>query len=218
MAPRSPSRTARTVAIVVCTVVAVLVGRGLVEGRAALRQAESLDAAGDVDGAIAHAMRAAKWYVPLASHPARAYDLLRIVARRAEAAGDVDTALVAWQAIRGAARATRSVVVPYADRLAEADRQIAVLLASKPPPGIDRDKPRDVIVAEHRALLARDDAPKSGAVVAMYAGLAVWLFGALRLGAAVERPSHGDGKRRAITAATLAVVGIVTFLIAVARA
>lgn len=218
MARRAPSSAARTIAVVTITVLAVLVGRGLVEGRAALRQAESLDAAGDVDAAIAHAMRAAKWYVPLASHPARAYDLLRVIARRSEAAGDVDTALVAWQAIRGAARATRGVVAPYAARLAEADRQIAVILASKPPPGVDRDKPRDVIVAEHRALLARDDAPKPAAVIGMYAGLAVWLLGALRLGAAVERPMRADGKRRAIVAAGIALAGIVTFVVAVARA
>lgn len=215
------SRTLRTVAIALVALVLLLVGRGLLEGRAAVRRAQELDAHGDVDGAIAHAMRAAKWYVPLSSHPREAYDLLRTIARRAEANGDADTALIAWQAIRAGVRATRSVYVPYEDRLAEADKEIAILLSSKPPPGIDRDKTREQIFEEHRALLARDDAPKPFAVVALYGGLAIWALGIYRLSMLFD----GDRARRARPAlATLAVpialaiVGIAVFLVSLSRA
>jgi hypothetical protein len=217
-------KTARTIAILVVSLIALLVGRGILEGRASLRRAIELDQRGETDMAIGHAMRAAKWYVPLASHPREAYDLLRSIARKAEARGDGDTALIAWQAIRAAARATRSVNTPYDDRLQEADKEIAILLASKPPPGIDRDKPREKLFEEHRALLARDDAPKPAAVFALYAGLALWVFAVIRLGsvldtwasaAAVDR--SGVLARLALPA-LLAVIGIGVFLLSLTRA
>ncbi|MGZ3421312.1 MAG: hypothetical protein ACXWUG_23540 [Polyangiales bacterium] len=218
------SKTTRTVVIVIVTLVALLVGRGILEGRAALRRAHELDQRGETDLAIGHAMRAAKWYVPLASHPAEAYDLLRSIARKAEARGDGETALIAWQAIRAAARATRSVTTPYQDRLDEADKEIAILLASKPPPGIDRDKPRDKLFEEHRALLARDDAPKPLAVVALYAGLALWIFSVIRLGrvldtwASATNVDRSGVLSRVALPALLAALGIAVFLFSLTRA
>lgn len=222
------ARPVRAWSIAVAAVLAVFVGRAVLEGRAAARRATELDRAGDVEGAIAQAMRATKWYVPFTTHPRDGYDLLRIIARRAETAGDVDTALVAWQAVRAGARGTRSFYTPYEDRLLEADERIAVLLASKPPPGIDKDKPREQVVKEHRALLARDDAPRASAVVALYLGAIAWFFGAFRIAAAIsdrdgERTAidgtWGGGRgRRALAGCAIALVGIVAFLAALARA
>ncbi len=226
-APLDKRRAVRPYLLAVLALLAVLVGRAMLEGAAAVRRSDEQAAKGDVEGAIAHAMRATKWYVPLASHPREGYDRLRDIARRAELAGDVDTALVAWQAIRAGARGTRSFWIPYADRLREADEHIALLLASKPPPGIDRGKPREQLVQEHRALLSRDDAPRPLAVVAMYMGLAVWLLGAWRASAAIEAWAEdksvvdrwGDGRgRRAITGGLMALCGVVAFLLALSRA
>ena len=99
---------ARAWVFAILSVVALLSARAVLEGRAAVRRADECLKAGDTEGAVAHAMRAAKWYLPLASHPREGYDRLRNIARRAESTGDADTALVAWQAIRAASKSTRS--------------------------------------------------------------------------------------------------------------
>jgi hypothetical protein len=207
----------RRVLFVIGAVLLLLVARGMFEGRAAIKRAYAYDAQGNVEGAIANAMRATKWYVPLASHPREGYDLLRTIARRAESVGDVDTALIAWQAIRAGAHATRSLYTPFADRAREADTQIAILLAARPPPGIDKDKPREKIVQEHRQDLARTDGPNALAVVALYGGLALVLFGAYR---ALEK-FEGEAevaRRRRMTSLAIAVAGFVTVILAFARA
>lgn len=209
--------------LAVVAVLGVLVGRSLLEGRAALRKANEADAKGDVEATLAWSMRAAKWYVPFASHPQAAYDKLREIARRAEATGDADTALIAWQAIRGAAHATRGPFTPFADRAREADTQIAILLAAKPAPGIDRDKPRERLIQEHRALLAAEDGPRPLAVVGLYAGLVLAVIASYRLLGALDASLEANGdreaaRRRAVAALGIAVVGFALFVIALARA
>ncbi|MEO7096724.1 MAG: hypothetical protein ABI175_25930, partial [Polyangiales bacterium] len=182
---------------------------------------------GDVDGSIAQAMRAARWYVPLAPHTTRAYDQLRAIALRAELAGDVETAQLAWQAIRGAARATRTLWTPFRDRLLEADDHLATILASKPPPGIDRDTPRELLVREHRALLAEESAAKPWVIVLLYAGLFAFLVGSWRTTATLDRtraiqPSRfglaSERTERAISYGALAAIGLVVFIVALMRA
>lgn len=207
----------RRVLFVIAAVLLLLVARGMFEGRASMRRAYAYDARGNVEGAIASALRATKWYVPLTSHPREGYDLLRTIARRAESVGDVETALIAWQAIRAGAHATRSFYTPFADRAREADAQIAILLAARPPPGIDKDKPREKIVQEHRQDLARADGPNAFAVVALYSGLALFLFGAYR---ALEKlESDPDTvRRRRWTSLVIAAAGLLTLVLAFARA
>jgi hypothetical protein len=205
------------------TVLGVLLGRAMLEGRAALRRADEADARGDVEATVAYSMRAAKWYVPFAAHPSAAYDKLREVARRAEASGDADTALIAWQAIRAATRASRGPWTPFAERAQEADAQIAVLLASRPAPGIDRDKPRDRLIQEHRALLAGDDGPRPFAVVALYTGLFVAVLASYRLlgalDAALEANANREAeRRRALAALGVTLVGFALFVVALSRA
>jgi len=220
-------KAARPYLFAILAVVAIFLGRAMLEGAAAVRRSDEQAAKGDVDGAIAHAMRATKWYVPFARHPRDGYDRLRDIATKAELAGDGDTALIAWQAIRAGARGTKSFYTPYEDRLREADEHIALLLASKPAPGVDRGKPREQLAQEHRALLGRDDTPRPLAIVAMYLGLAVWLYGAYRATAAIDAWADdksvadrwGEGRaRRAITGSLMALCGVVAFLLALARA
>lgn len=209
--------------LAVVAVLGVLVGRAMLEGRAALRRANEAEARGEVEATLAFSMRAAKWYVPLAGHTPAAYDKLRELARRAEAAGDPDTALVAWQAIRGAAHATRGPWMPFEDRVREADTQIAILLAARPAPGIDRDKPRDRLIQEHRALLAGDGGPRPFAVFSLYAGLVVALLASYRLldalDASLEANADRDAaRRRALAATGMALIGFAVFVIALSRA
>lgn len=202
-------------ALIVAAVLLVLIARGMLEGRAAIVRARACDK--DVECRIAYAMRATKWYVPFASHPAEGYELLRNIARQAESVGDVETALIAWQAIRGGARATRSFYQPFEDRAREADAQIAILLAARPPPGIDKDKPREKIVLEHRQDLARTEGPNPVATVALYAGLALAIFGAYR---AMETtgPDAETDRRRRMTSLAIGAVGLLTLVLAFARA
>jgi hypothetical protein len=206
----------RAWAAMAAVVIATLAGRALVEGSTSVKRADDAIARGDVDAAIAHAMRATKWYVPFAPHVEAAYDRLRAIARKAEAAGDVDGALVAWQAIRAGARGTKSLWQPFEDRLAEADAHVATLLASKPPPGVERDEPREQRAREHLELLATSAAPKPAAVVALYVGLAAWLYGAHRALSALR--AKQARARLAWTGAVIASVGLVVFLFALARA
>ncbi len=207
---------ARELLVLGAMVVATLGGRALLEGSACVRRADEALARGEVDAAVAYAMRATKWYVPFAPHVEAGYDRLRGIARKAEATGDVDGALLAWQAIRAGARGTRSFYQPFPERLAEADQHIATLLGGKPPPGVDRDKPREQRIREHLALLATSAAPATGAVVAMYAGLAAWLYGAHRALSAFTRRSRA--RRLAWSGAAIALLGIFAFLLALARA
>ncbi len=167
-------------AFAVVALLVILAARNVLEGTAANRRSDELRARGDLDGAIALAMAATRAYVPWAPHVGAGYDRLRDIALGAELAGDSETALLAWEAIRAGARATRTLYTPFADRLAEADDRIAVLLATRSLPGIDREKPRDLVVREHRALLAEASAARPFAIVAMYVGLAFFLFGAHR--------------------------------------
>lgn len=219
-APEVPPRSPRRARVWIATgavVLATLVGRGLVEGSLCVRRADEALGRGEIDAAVGYAMRATKWYVPFAPHVEAGYERLRTIARRAEAGGDVDGALVAWQAIRAGARGTRSFYQPFPDRLAEADAHIASLLGGKPPPGIDKDKPREQRVREHLELLATSAAPAPAAVVAMYLGLAAWLYGAHRAIAAAFAPPS-SARRPAWMYAALGLLGVVVFLFAIARA
>jgi hypothetical protein len=200
----------------VALVLGTLLGRAMVEGSICVRRSDEALARGEVDAAVAYAMRATKWYVPFAPHVEAGYERLRTLARKAEAAGDGDGALIAWQAIRAGARGTRSLWTPFSDRLAEADEHIATLLASKPPPGVDKDKPREQRVREHLELLATSAAPAPAAVVALYLGLAAWLYGAHRALSAFS--TRARAARLAWTGAAIAAVGLVVFLFALARA
>jgi hypothetical protein len=224
---RTRQRRALPFVLAALTLVLALAGRGIVEGNTSMRRSDELLSQGDVDGSIAQAMRAARWYVPLAPHPTRAYDRLRDIALRAELAGDTETALLAWQAIRGAAHATRTLWTPFRDRLLEADDHIATILASKPPPGIDRETPRELLVREHRALLAEETSARPWAIVALYAGLFAFLAGTWRASSTFDRarptmPSRfglaSERVERVVSYGALAAIGLVVFVVALLRA
>lgn len=72
-------------------------------GNEAEDAAEAAFDRGDLAESIRWARRAANLTVPGASHPARAYVRLEVIARGAEAVGQVDLSIAAWDAIRAAA-------------------------------------------------------------------------------------------------------------------
>ncbi len=73
--------------------------------------------------------------------------------------GQQDLALLAYRAIRSSCLGTRSLYVPHPERLHEANRRIAMLLARQPPPPMDRGKTVSQRQREHLAILERFEQP-----------------------------------------------------------
>jgi hypothetical protein len=115
----------------VLAVVGALFLRAWLDGRAQLRQADEMAAAGDVDGEIRHLGRAARWRLPLAAHDEHARARLREIAERETEAGAVDTALAAWRELRSAILATRTVDVADPEQLAAANTAIVELMVAQ---------------------------------------------------------------------------------------
>lgn len=171
--------------------------RVVVEGRNALVDGDDAQAAGRTADAIRKYETAARWYLPLAPHVDDAYGKLRTLA----ASPDPGVQLAAWRAIRGAARATRSLWTPHAGDLAAADQAIARLSAGVPGAGSTDE-------AWHRERLARQSRPSIAATVLAGLGILVWIGGALAL---ARRGIDGSGRwirRPALLAGAAIVVGV----------
>lgn len=176
--------------------------RVVVEGRAALARGDEARAAGRTGESIRAYETAARWYLPLASHVEEAYAKLRTLA----ASSDRQVSLSAWRAIRGAARATRTVWQPHADDLAAADAAIATLSASAA--GAATSDP-----AWHATRLAEDRRARVWLLVLSGVGLALVLGGAVLLvrrgmdagGRLVRRPAMAAGAAIVLGAACWAV-------------
>jgi hypothetical protein len=154
----------------------VVVSRALWEGRGALATAAQAADRGQLADAITWYRRAARWYVPLAGHVPRAYDELEGIASAAEAAGESDLALAAWQGIRSSIYATRSFYIPQSHRLPAANRRIAALMAAQETESVQGGATADR-QAWHYSLLARDDAPSVPWSVLALFGFALWIGG-----------------------------------------
>lgn len=177
---RQRARKLLTVVAVVLVCLGVVATRAVLEGRAALARGDQALADGDQAEAVAQWRRAARWYVPLAPHVGGAYDRLEELAAAAEARGDRDTALAAWEGVRSSINATRSFYTPQAERLDPANRHIAALRAASPDdaaaaPGQDEA----TRAAWHYQLLSRDDGPSLGWSVLALLGFALWIGAAL---------------------------------------
>jgi hypothetical protein len=143
-----------------------------------LGEANRLRARGEVEPAIAHYRRAARWYAPGNPYSAEALDHLAEIGLAAEEAGDPDLALAAWRSIRGAILGSRSFYVPHPERLEIADQHIATLMAGLPPPPIDAQRSPEERRATHLALLREVPRPALGWSVLALAGLAAWIIAA----------------------------------------
>jgi len=173
------------IAAIAFAVMAVIGLRAVVSGRRALAQGDDWMLRGKPAEAILSYEAAARWYVPLAPHVDAAYAKLRGLATG-------PNALLAWRAIRSAARAPRSLWQPHAADLAEADAQIAKLEAGATPEpwfaGRLAEDPRPsiamAVLAGLGIILAlagaavvvfrRWSMPAGGAIVL---GVALWLVG-----------------------------------------
>jgi hypothetical protein len=133
--------------------------RAVVAGRRALADGDDWMLRGKPAEAIRSYEAAARWYVPLAPHVDAAYAKLRALATG-------PNALLAFRAIRSAARATRSLWQPHAADLAEADAQIAKLEAGATPEPWFAGR------------LAEDPRPSIAMAALAGLGILLWLVGA----------------------------------------
>jgi hypothetical protein len=126
----------------------VLTARAVEKGEALVRESDRAFDQGKVREAAHHARQAAVHYAPGAPHVRAAYDRLHAVAAGAEAAGDRETALFAWSAIRSAALETRHVSVPFPAELEAANRALARLEVAEEAPASRRERLRQLKIAE----------------------------------------------------------------------
>lgn len=161
------------VALVV--VIAAAATRAVWAGGRALDDGDAALARGDHGEAIASWRRAARWYVPLVGASDDAFDRLARLATEAEAKGDVGTARLAWQAVRGGALAIRGATAPFDDRRRAADAHLAALNAQDANPGAGATI--EARTAWHARVLAGAARPTRGWLVLALAGLAALVVG-----------------------------------------
>ncbi|APR85522.1 Hypothetical protein A7982_10871 [Minicystis rosea] len=174
--------------------------------------------AGDAHAAAEHARRAAGWYAPGAPHVRVAYERLLALGTAAEGLGDRELALFAFRGVRTAALETRWLVIPYEDDLEKANRAIARLAADAPrAPGL-RAEPPLKIEREQLDALARDEAPRTGWVVALVAAALAWAAGAVWMVRRAVSPEGAIRWQRALPGAAITGAGVLLWLLAIWRA
>jgi hypothetical protein len=197
---------------------AVLVLRVVTAAAAELKTADGYRQAGDLEAAIVHYRRAARWYAPGSPFHTQALAKLGAIGTAADARGDGALALSAYRAVRGAIMATRSFYVTEPKRLAAADERIASLMAAQPATPGDAGKSRATLRREHLALLSRDPAPRLGWTLLLLVGFATWVSStfafSLRAVDAADRFVPGEARRWGV----LIVVGFGLFVLGMTQA
>ena len=209
--------TLRVLAVggVLCAVVAT---RVVTSARSELAQADTLRARGDVDAAIVHYRRAARWYAPGSPYHVAALDRLAALGRASATAGDVEQALSAYRGIRAAILGARSFYTPEGARLRAANRRIAELMSRQPAPPVDAGKSPERIAAEHLALLEAPLRPSVFWTVVLLLGFAAWVAGAFVFVArAIDADDRIVGKQARVWG-TVVVVGFGLFVLGMALA
>lgn len=193
------------VAAIVLAGLGVVAIRVVIEGRAALATGDDWMTRGKPVEAIRAFEASARWYLPLAPHVDEAYARLRALTKSEEPG----VALAACRAIRGAARATRTLWTPHGDDLAAADAAIAKLAAQDPAGApVEGDSPA-AREAWQKTRLTRDARAGVGALVLAALGILLWVGGAIVLARRGVTVSGEVARRPALTGAAAIVVGLV---------
>jgi len=216
----TPARTRSL--LQVAAVCGVLLGsfvvRVVTSAASELSTADEIFAHGDVDAAIVHYRRAARWYAPGSPYHVEALGRLGQIGAAAESKKETEQALAAYRAIRSAIMSTRSFYVPEHARLEAADRRIAFLMASLPPPPMDAGKSRAQLEAEHLALLRQDPSPSIGWSIVLLLGFAAWIGGAFAFTLRAIDAEDRFVRREVLRWSTVMVVGFGLFVLGMSLA
>ncbi|MEZ4256608.1 MAG: hypothetical protein R3A78_13020 [Polyangiales bacterium] len=206
--------------VLLCAVaIAIVLAVRVVQGsRAELRRGEELEAAGQLELAIVHFRRAARWYAPGNGSVDAALTALARIGSNAERAKDVELALSAWRGVRASILSTRSVFTPHPERLREANRHIARLMATHNVPPMDQGKSEPALEAEHLALLEGNHRPNVAWTLLALLGFVAWVGGVYRF---IDRAIGPEDEL--VTAAawrwgTVVLVGLALFVLGLAFA
>lgn len=198
----------------VCGVLlAVLVVRVVTASSQELDEGDRLLEAGDVDAAIVHYRRSARWYAPASPYPVDALARLAELGGAAEEAGETSRALSAYRAIRASIMSTRSFYTPHPEQLEAANDRIATLMASLPPPPIDAGKTPAQLREEHLALLTQDRRPDLGWTLVLLFGFFAWVAGAFAFASRAIDEEDRLRKKPALRYGAVVVVGMSMFVI-----
>jgi tetratricopeptide (TPR) repeat protein len=181
--------------------------------KAELEIAERHAQEGDLEAAIVHYRRAARWYAPFSPYHVQALAALGRIGAEAEQKPDVELALSAYRAVRSAILSTRSFYVPERERLDAADKRIASLMAGLPPPQMDAGKSREQLEQEHLALLQHDPDPKLGWTLLLLLGFAAWVGGAFAFTLRAIDSEDRFIRREAVRWGAVIVVGFALFVL-----
>lgn len=192
--------------------------RVVTSAAAELRTADEYRARGDIDAAVVHYRRAARWYAPGSPYHVRALVQLAAIGRSAESKGDAELALAAYRAIRAAIMSTRSFYVPEQARLRAADERIASLMAGLPAPPMDAGKSREQLRREHLALLREDPGPSVVWSLLLLLGFATWVGSAFAFTQRAIDEEDRFVKREALRYGALIVVGFGLFVLGMTQA
>jgi tetratricopeptide (TPR) repeat protein len=143
-----------------------------------LRAGDAYRANGQLEAAVVHYRRAARWYAPGSPFHVTALSDLQAIGADAERRGDSELALSSYRAIRAAIMSARSFYVPERERLEAADERIAFLMAALPAPPMDAGKSQERLRREHLALLRAPRGPSLFWSFVLLLGFAAWVGGA----------------------------------------
>jgi hypothetical protein len=205
-------------AVVVALLFFAFAVRVVTSAAAELRTADAYHTSGDLDAAVVHYRRAARWYAPGSPFHVEALTQLAAIGRSAEGKGDTELALAAYRAIRAAIMSTRSFYVPEQARLRAADERIASLMASLPPPPMDAGKSREQLRREHLALLQEDPGPSVFWSLLLLLGFAMWVGSAFAFTQRAIDEQDRFIKREALRYGALIVLGFGLFVLGMTQA
>jgi hypothetical protein len=201
---------------------AVLLGafavRVVTSAAAELRAGDDYREHGQLEPALVHYRRAARWYAPGSPYHVEALRKLGAIGADAEKRGDTDLALSAYRAVRAAIMSTRSFYIPERARLEAADERIASLMAALPAPPMDAGKSREQLRAEHLALLAADPGPSVLWSIVLLLGFGIWVAGAFAFTLRAVDDEDRFVKREVLRCGAMIVVGFGLFVLGLSLA
>lgn len=174
---RIPQGPLRVVGVVLVMIL-VLSVKVLVSSRAELADADRASSAGELETAVTHYRRAARWYLPIQPYADRALERLMEIGAQAETDDDSALALASYRSVRAALMSSRSLWIPDRDMLHRADEHIASLMARSDVPALDAHLSEEARAETYLAMLETDRDPAAGWALLALLGFALWILGA----------------------------------------